>query len=134
MECIFCKIGKKQLPSVSVYEDEDSMAFLELNPSSPGHLMVILKKHGDSILEYSQDELGKLMETVKKVSKKVEKALGTDSLTLGINHHEKRGVPHLHMHVVPRWENDGGGIIQSIVQNKPEQDRETVAEKIRSVN
>ena len=117
-----------------MHDDRNTMAFLELNPSSPGHLMVIHKKHGESILEYSKEELGELMEALKTVSKKVEKALNTDSLTLGINHHEKRGVPHLHVHMLPRWENDGGGIIQTIVRNKPKEDRETIAKRIRSVN
>src|SRR5688572_6648921 len=131
-DCIFCKIINKELPSIPAYEDEETLAFLELNPSAPGHLMVIHKKHGESISEYGREELGKIMNTVKIVSEKVEKALDTESLTIGINHREKRGVPHLHVHIVPRWENDGGGIIQSIVSNKPKEDRETIAQKIRS--
>ena len=129
--CIFCKLVNKEIPSLSVYEDNETIAFMELNPSAPGHVMVILKTHGNNILEYSQEELGTLMASVQKVAKKIEKALEPDSLTIGINHKERRGVPHLHVHLIPRWENDKGGIIQSVVKNPPKESREVIAEKIR---
>src|SRR5579859_3056804 len=128
---IFCKLVNNEIPSLRVYEDKDTIAFMELNPSAPGHVMVILKKHGNNILEYSQDDLGKLMGSVQKVVAKIEKALQPDSITIGINHKERRGVPHLHVHLIPRWENDKGGIIQSVVKNPPKESREAIAEKIR---
>jgi histidine triad (HIT) family protein len=129
--CIFCKLVKKEIPSLVVYEDADTVAFMELNPSAPGHVMVILKKHGNNILEYSEVELGNLMGSVQKVTAKIEKALNPDSITIGINHKERRGVPHLHVHLIPRWEDDKGGIIQSLVKNKPTESREIIADKIR---
>lgn len=132
MDCIFCKLVKKEIPVLPVYEDEATVAFLELNPSAPGHTMVILKKHGNNILEYSQDELGTLMGSVQKVATKIESALQPDSITIGINHKERRGVPHLHVHLIPRWENDKGHVIQGVVHNKPEESREVLAEKIRN--
>lgn len=130
-DCLFCKLVKKEIPALVVYEDADTISFLELFPSAPGHVMVILKKHGNNILEYSQEELGILMGSVQKVVKKIEKALHPDAISIGINHKERRGVPHLHMHLIPRWENDKGGIIQSVVDNKPKESRESIAEKIR---
>ena len=133
-DCLFCKLVNKEIPALTVYEDVDTIAFMELNPSAPGHVMVILKKHGNNILEYSQDELGKLMGSVQKVTAKIEKALNPDSITIGINHKERRGVPHLHVHLIPRWENDKGGIIQSVVKNKPKESREVIAEKIRNAD
>src|SRR5260221_8896440 len=126
--CLFCRLVRKEIPSLAVYEDNKTIAFMELNPSAPGHVMVILKKHGNNILEYSQDELGKLMGSVQKVTKKIEKALAPDSITIGINHKERRGVPHLHVHLIPRWEKDKGGIIQSVVKNPPKESREVIAE------
>ncbi len=132
--CLFCKLVTNEIPSLRVYEDEDTISFMELNPSAPGHVMVILKKHGNNILEYSQDDLGKLMGSVQKVTKKIEKALQSDSITIGINHKERRGVPHLHVHLIPRWENDKGGIIQSVVKNPPKESREVIAEKIRKAS
>ena len=130
-DCLFCKLVNNEIPSLRVYEDDNTIAFMELNPSAPGHVMVILKKHGNNILEYSPEELGKLMGTVQRVAKKIEKALDPDSITIGINHKERRGVPHLHVHLIPRWENDKGGILQSVVKNKPKESREVIAEKIR---
>ena|SRR5579864_2405415 len=133
-DCLFCKLVNKEIPALVVYEDANTIAFMELNPSAPGHVMVILKKHGNNILEYSQDELGKLMASVQIVVKKIEKILQPDSITIGINHKERRGVPHLHIHLIPRWENDKGGIIQSVVKNKPKESREVIAEKLRKAS
>lgn len=130
-DCLFCKLVNKEIPALVVYEDDDTISFMELNPSSPGHVMVILKKHGNNILEYSQVELGKLMGSVQKVTQKIEKALNPDSITIGINHKERLGVPHLHVHLIPRWENDKGGVIQSVVDNKPKESREVIAEKLK---
>lgn len=129
--CIFCEVIENKVPSLKIYEDKDSICFMELTPSAPGHVMAILKKHGKSILDYDQKELGILMSVVSKMAKKIQKALNTDSITIGINHLERRGVPHLHIHLVPRWENDKGGIIQSIVNNKPNEPRERIAEKLK---
>ncbi len=130
--CIFCKLVTNDIPSLRVYEDDDTISFLELNPSAPGHAMVILKKHGYSIFEYTQEDLGKLMASVSHVSKKIETALHTDSLTIGINHHEETGVPHLHVHIIPRWNNDNGSALQSIVKNPPKESREAIADKIKA--
>lgn len=132
--CVFCKLVKKEIPGNVVFENDDVLSFLELNQSTPGHVMVILKKHGNTILDYDQKDLGKLMNGVKIVSRKVQNALGADSLTIGINHMEKRGVPHLHVHIIPRHENDKGGVIQSIVKSPINESRTEITEKIKNVN
>ncbi len=129
--CIFCKLVNREIPSLKVYEDSETVSFMELNPSASGHVMVILKKHGKSILDYTQDELGKLMSSVSILSQKIQTALNSDSITIGINHLEKKGVPHLHVHLIPRWENDKGGVIQSIVDNKSDKTREEIAEMLK---
>lgn len=134
MDCIFCKLVKKDSPANIVYEDDEKMAFLELNQSAPGHVMVILKRHGRTLWDYDEKEIGNLMVGVRKVAKKVKSAVKSDWLTIGINHEEKRGVPHLHVHIIPRWNNDNGGIIQTIVQNPVTQDRKEIAEKISKAN
>ena len=71
------------------------------------------------------------MGTVQTVSEKIEKALKTDSITIGINHKERKGVPHLHIHLIPRWDDDRGHVIQGVVTHKKQEDREVIAEKIR---
>jgi histidine triad (HIT) family protein len=133
-DCIFCKLVRKEVPSNIVFEDENVVSFLELNQSAPGHVMVILKKHGASILDYNQEELGLLMVGVQEVAKKVKTAMNADSLTVGINHLEKNGVPHLHVHIIPRNENDNGGVIQSIVKVSTDETKEQIAEKIKNAN
>lgn len=132
--CVFCKLVRKEIPANIVFENKDIISFLELNQSVEGHVMVILKKHGKSILDYNESELGKLMMGVSLVSQKVQTAFNTDSLTIGINHLEKRGVPHLHVHIIPRFDNDNGGVIQSIVSGEIINSREEIAEKIRKVS
>jgi len=133
-DCIFCKIVSKQVPAIVVFEDNDVISFMELHPSAPGHVMVILKKHGKTLFDYEDNDLGKLMTGVKKIAQKVQKAMNADALTIGINHMEKRGVPHLHVHIIPRFDGDRGGIMQTIVDNKPTEDREQIAEKIKNAN
>ncbi|MBI3984511.1 MAG: HIT family protein [Candidatus Levybacteria bacterium] len=132
--CIFCKLVRKEVPVNVVFENDDVLSFLELNQSVEGHVMVILKKHGKSIFDYDEKDLGKLMSGVSKVSKKVQKALTADSLTIGINHLEKQGVPHLHIHIIPRHENDKGGIIQSIVRGEVKRSREEITQMIINAN
>ncbi len=127
---IFCRIINGELSVHKIYEDDVSLAFLDTAPSSSGHTLVIHKKHGNNIQEYDALDLQQLMETVKTVSLKIEKALNPDSITIGINHKEKKGVPHLHIHLIPRWENDGGHALQGVVNNKPQEELQELARKI----
>jgi histidine triad (HIT) family protein len=129
---LFCKIIAGEIPAHVVYETPDTLAFLDVTPSAPGHTMVILKKHGNNIQEYTQEELGRAMETVKIVSQKIENALTPDSITIGINHKEKKGVPHLHIHLIPRWEKDKGHALQGVVENKTKHEVPTMAKKIKA--
>ena len=131
MDCIFCKVINKKVPGYFVLEEKDVVAFLDIFGSAPGHTMVVPRRHGFSILDYSSEELGILMEAVKKVAAKIKKVYNTDSITIGINHEEKKGVPHLHLHLIPRFENDGGGIIQTTVKRKVEEPLEEIAKKLR---
>ncbi len=129
---IFCKIVKKEIPAHVIYETDDTLAFLDVTPSAPGHTMVILKKHGNNIQEYTEEELGKAMASVQVVSKKIEAVLNPDSITIGINHKEKKGVPHLHIHLIPRWDNDGGHALQGVVKKAPEEEITITAKKLRT--
>ncbi|OGK31229.1 hypothetical protein A3F29_04670 [Candidatus Roizmanbacteria bacterium RIFCSPHIGHO2_12_FULL_33_9] len=131
-DCIICKIINEEVRSYKVFEDEDTLAFLDIYPSAPGHTIVSLKKHGLTILDYSQEELGKLWLTVQKVDSALIKAFDTKLITIGINQFEEGGVPHLHVHLIPRWKNDGGGIIQTTVKNPPKESLEKIKEKISS--
>ena len=130
-DCIFCKVIEKQVPGYFVSEEKDYVAFLDIFGSTEGHVMVVPRKHGYSILDYDEKELGKIMKGVAEVAKKMKKALKTDSITIGINHEEEKGVPHLHVHLIPRFKNDEGGIIQGVVKKKIVEDLAETARKIR---
>lgn len=129
--CIFCKVINKESPGYFVLEEKDYVAFLDIFGSTEGHTMVAPRKHGYSILDYSDQELGVLMGGAKIVAEKIKKALKTDAITIGINHEEKRGVPHLHVHLIPRFDNDGGGIIQTVVEKRITKPLEQVAKMLR---
>lgn len=132
-DCIFCNIITDNMPSHTVYEDVDTRAFLDIFGATDGHTIVVHKKHGVTIGDYTQDQLGQLWETVKKVSAAIEKAYDTTILSIGVNHGEPQGVKHLHVHIMPRFEGDGGGIIQSLPGLKlKDKDFKSVAGKITS--
>jgi histidine triad (HIT) family protein len=131
-DCIFCKIIKKDIPANILYEDDVVIAFLDIMACSPGHTVVIPKQHLKTIFDFSEQELGAIFERVKKVGTAIKSSeLKPDGLTVGMNHHQQE-VPHLHIHILPRWEGDGDKAMQSIVQNKTEEPLESIAEKIKS--
>lgn len=131
-ECIFCKIVKKEIPCYLVYEDDISLAFLDIHPSAPGHTMVILKKHGLSIFDYTEEELGNLMVRTQKLAKRIQEVQKCDWISIGINHLEPTGVPHLHIHLIPRWNTDKGRSLQGIVTNPPKESLEEIAKNLRN--
>lgn len=130
-DCIFCKIVTNEAPSYTVYEDEKTRAFLDINGATDGHTMVVHKKHGWSLSEYTPEELKDLWTTVQKVTAAIEKAFNTGILSIGINHKEPKGVHHLHVHVIPRYEKDGGGVMQSLPKRARKEDLTVIMEKVR---
>lgn len=107
--CIFCKIVKGDIPCVKIYEDEKTLAFMDIAPLNKGHVLIIPKSHYETILEIEPEVYGWLNSIVSKVAKAVQQALQPD----GINVMQLNGkaanqvVPHLHIHVVPRKYGDG---------------------------
>jgi histidine triad (HIT) family protein len=107
-DCIFCKIVAGEIPSCRVYEDEYTLAFMDIAPIVKGHTLVIPRKHYDPLVETPTDILAACMKTVRIVMKAQMQSLHID----GANVHQANGaaagqvVPHLHFHVIPRFEND----------------------------
>ncbi len=130
MDCIFCKIVNKEIPGYVLGESDLALAFLDVNPLSKGHTVVIPKAHGETVLDIGDDDLSGVFILVKEVTQKLQDVLNPDGFTIGINMREVAGqaVAHLHVHVVPRWKGDGGGNIHSIVKNPPEESVEKVYE------
>lgn len=122
MDCLFCKIVSGEIPSHRIYEDEFVYAFLDIYPSSEGHAIVLPKKHIPRFTAMEGPEAASLFESVSRVAKAVEKALDVPGMNIGINNGEVAGqsVPHVHVHIVPRRENDEGGSMHSIVETHPD--------------
>lgn len=114
MDCLFCKIVRGDIPNFTVYEDDHTLAFLDIHPLSKGHTIVIPKKHGGTILDFSGEEMERFFSVVQSVAGTVKEAVGSDGFTVGINDEISQDVPHLHLHVIPRWKGDGGGSIHKI--------------------
>jgi len=108
-DCIFCKIVNGDLPSHRVYEDEDTLAFLDINPTSYGHTLVVPKKHFVNMEDVPEEELKKVILIVKRIGQKLKDGLKVESYNICVNNDEEAGqlIPHLHFHLVPRYKNDG---------------------------
>ncbi len=118
-DCIFCKIIKGEIPNYTVYEDEKVLAFLDINPHAKGHTVVIPKVHVENYFDLNEDLLGHLSLGLRRSMEKIDKVLNPDGYNVGWNQGEVAGqvVPHLHIHIMPRYEGDGGGSMHSIVSN-----------------
>lgn len=109
MDCIFCKLVAGEIPSTRIYEDEETLAFLDIAPIITGHTLVIPKTHFDPLTATPPAILAACMATVQRVAQAQLEALGAD----GVNVHQANGVaagqvvPHLHFHVIPRFADDG---------------------------
>jgi len=127
--CIFCQIINKEIPNYTVYEDEYSLAFLDINPRAKGHVVVIPKIHAETLLELDGEIVKNLLVAIKKTMEKIQTVLKPDGYNVGWNHGKAGGqaVPHLHIHILPRWVGDGGGNIHAIINNSGNQEVGVVA-------
>ncbi|MFA6365047.1 MAG: HIT family protein [Candidatus Paceibacterota bacterium] len=132
VECIFCKITHKEIPSEILYEDEIALAVLDAHPIAPGHTIILPKIHAETILEVPNESLGPLFGVVKKVTGRLHETLHPDGFTIGINHGKWAGqaIDHLHIHVIPRWKTDGGSSIHGVVANPPQETLTEMKNKI----
>lgn len=107
--CIFCKIVAGEVPCDKVYEDGQTIAFLDIKPVNPGHILVIPKEHHSNITQTPDEILGAMISTAKKVAQTFPTALNTEHYNLEINTGAIAGqvVFHAHLHIIPRHEGDG---------------------------
>ena len=112
MDCIFCKIAAGEIPAIKVFEDGDTLAFMDIHPLTDGHLLVIPKRHAEGIWDVDEASLTATMRTVRVVSQGLKQALGLDSLNLlqANGKWAAQSVPHLHFHLIPRHRDDGAGM------------------------
>jgi histidine triad (HIT) family protein len=112
MDCIFCKIVEGKIPSFKVHEDRETLAFMDINPLTPGHLLVVPKRHSMGLWDVDEATLQATIRSVRKVALALKQALGLDSLNVlqANGKWAAQSVPHLHFHLVPRSEGDGAGM------------------------
>lgn len=108
--CLFCKIAEGSIPSYKIYEDEKVMAFLDINPVSKGHTIVIPKHHCEHVLDCNDEVYSHLMLVTKKLAMNELKVLNADGINLLTNCKEAAGqsVPHFHFHIIPRFASGDG--------------------------
>ena len=127
-DCIFCKIIVGEIPNYTIYEDDFALAFLDITPRTKGHTLVIPKVHAENLLELDEKYAEKLLVTVKKTQEKLNDVLKPDGYNVGWNHGKAGGqlVPHLHIHIMPRFDGDGGSNMHAIVNNPGDESVEEV--------
>lgn len=109
MNCIFCKIIAGEITATKIYEDDSTLAFLDIAPINPGHTLVIPKKHFEDLEDISEIDLCSVIKTVKIIGKAVKDSISPTGYNVGLNNGSGSGqlVPHLHFHVMPRRTDDG---------------------------
>ncbi|MCH2407467.1 MAG: HIT domain-containing protein [Candidatus Nitrosopelagicus sp.] len=119
MDCIFCKIAKKEIPAKIVTETEKSIAFLDTFPLSRGHTLIIPKHHYEKVQDVTVDDNTDLFETLHKVISKVDKITGSTLLAIHNGKGSGQEIPHVHVHLIPRQPDDLAGPVHSMFKNRP---------------
>ena len=112
MDCLFCKIVAGEIPSHTVYEDENSLAFLDILPASRGHTLVIPKTHASGLVEITPESLATTVQAAQLVARLLRKHLGPDGINMIQNDGAAAGqeIFHYHLHLLPRWAGDGASL------------------------
>ncbi len=136
MSCLFCSLIQKEKSAYVIYEDDAVFAFLDIFPRVVGHTIVVPKRHMETVLEMKSEEMKDFWSGVNNVLELLQKIIKPQGFTIGVNHGKVSGqeIEHLHIHLMPRFEGDGGGSIQSVIKNSGTQDVKEVYERIKLLN
>lgn len=131
MDCIFCKIADGQIPSNTVFEDENFRVILDLSPASKGHMLILPKSHARDITELNEDIAGKALALAAKLGKATMTALGATGFNTLANTGESAGqtVFHCHIHVIPRYD-DASRILSWTPREADNEAQKEIAKKI----
>ena len=132
-DCIFCKLVARQIPATLVYEDEHTLAFMDIGQVNPGHVLVAVKKHADNIFQLDEKQAGAVFRSAARVARAIGAAFEPQGLSVYQANGAAAGqtVLHFHIHLVPRYENDGMALTWP-VKNPPRDKLADYAEKIRA--
>ena len=133
-ECVFCMIRDGKIPSVRIAEDERTITFMDINPLNIGHCLVVTKRHAATIFDADIEDLKAAVTTAQRVAGAIRDALKPDGLNLlqANGAAAIQSVPHFHLHLIPRWANDGKGFDWKLVPG----DREAITktgERLRAL-
>jgi len=131
--CLFCRIVSGEFPAVVVYEDENSLAFLDHRPLFPGHVLLVPRAHFETLGDLPPAQIEPFFENVQLLSRGVEAAMEAEGSFVAMNNRVSQSVPHLHVHIVPRRRKDGlKGFFWPRTKYKNDQEMAVVREKISS--
>lgn len=118
--CIFCKIVKNKIPSYKIYEDKKTFAFLDINPLTLGHTLVIPKKHYENIFDCKDKVLADCMKTIQKISLHYKETLNCTGINIlqSSGKSAQQEVLHIHFHIIPRYEEDGLKLVNKTTEIK----------------
>ena len=116
MDCLFCKIINKEVPSYKIYEDEIVYAFLDINPDSVGHTLIVPKKHYLDLNDIDINTLKHIMEIAKLLKKRIEEKLNCDGLTLIQNNGKIQEIKHFHLHLKPFYINKKDKTLEEVYE------------------
>lgn len=131
-DCIFCKIAAGEIPSATLYEDDDFRVILDLGPASKGHALIIPKEHYRNLYDIDEELASKAIILAKKMVKKMTDVLGCDGYNIVQNNEEAAGqtVFHFHMHLIPRYKDDNVGLGWNMCK-LTDQDRDEILGKMK---
>ena len=131
--CLFCQIARGERSAHIIYQGDEAVAFLDIYPCTPGHTLVIPRAHYATLSEMPPEEAGRLFQAAAVVAAKVQATLGTAGFNLGVNNGKAAGqeVFHVHVHIIPRYANDGGGSMKSVAHFKGKDTLEQLAATLR---
>jgi len=133
-ECLFCRIVSGALPATIVYEDDNSLAFLDHRPLFPGHTLLIPREHVETLGELPVKSVGPYFEAAQLLSRAIESAMDAEGTFVAMNNRVSQSVPHLHVHIVPRRKKDGlKGFFWPRTKYKSDEEMEEVKKKIATM-
>ncbi len=131
-ECLFCKIIRGEIAAVKIYEDEETLAFMDIHPNTRGHALVVPKDHFENIYGLPAETAARVMLTVQKMAIAIKNAVDADGINIVINNESAAGqiIWHSHTHIIPRFNEDGGYMGKKHIYISGEM--EEIAEKVKA--
>lgn len=133
-DCVFCKLRDGQIPSMKIFEDDKTLAFMDINPLNSGHCLVMTKTHAATLFEAELEDLQAAIASAQRVAVAIRDGLKPDGLNLlqANGAAAFQSVPHFHLHLIPRWNHDGKGFDWKLVPGNREQIMK-VGERLRAL-